>query len=207
MPHGATSLDLLNTWGIRFTISQKASDWYTYAQITRGRHVKDGDIRVVVGVDKVSSWGIATSSCKFGQTASCVFKHDQNHSYTWECTGASGRVGPQKGEIRDLKEDNVDPENQCLFVRTLSFNLSGVTRYDFSPDALQQTGAGSGNYFGHRDSGSPGSRHTRSGSDSSSSSQQPLSMQGSLLSVNSDPVEQAGVSHSTLRCNITDNLT
>jgi len=206
MPLGATSLDLLHTRGIHFTISRKASDWYTYAEITRGRDVKDGDIRVVVGVDKVASWGIATSSCKIGQTASCVFKHDPIHAYKWDCTGGSGRVGPQKSETDDLIGGNVVLQNQCVFVRTIIFNRSGDTW--FSPDAVQQTGVGSGNFFGSRDSGkqhSSGSRHTRSGSDSSFSSHQPLSMQGSLQSLNPDPMEPK-VSRSTILCSTTDNL-
>ena len=128
MPNGATTQNLLNTWGVRDTISSNAMDWYTYTRTIRGRYVKNGDIRVVVGVDKVSSWGIATSACNTDQTASYVFKHDPTHTYQWDCIGGSGRVGPQNREIRDLiEEDNDVPENQCVFVRTINFTLSGKT--------------------------------------------------------------------------------
>jgi hypothetical protein len=110
-------------------------------EITRGRDVKNGDIRVVVGVDKVSSWGIATSACNTGQTASYVFKHDPTHAYKWDCIGGSGRVGPQKSEIHDLIEDNAVPQNQCVFVRTINFTLSGKMWNDFPSEAVQQLAA------------------------------------------------------------------
>ena len=138
LPDGATTQNLLNTRGVRSTISSNAKNWYTYARDTRGRDVKNGDIRVVVGVDKVSSWGIATSSCTTDQTASYVFKPDPIHTYRWDCVGGSGRVGPQKIEIRDLVADNTVPRNQCVFVRTINFTLSGKMWNDFPSKAIQQ---------------------------------------------------------------------
>ena len=205
MPHGATTQNLLNTWGVRLTISKKAKDWYTYARVTRGREVKNGDIRVVVGIDKVPAWGIAISSCNLGQTASFVFKHDETltYKYKWDCTGASGRVGPQHVETHDLMQDNDHVlHNQCIFVRTINFTLSGKLWNDLPSTALQSV-PGSGK-LGRRDSASsdrhtPGPRYPSSGSGSSPS----LSKQGSLRSfqVKFDAMEP-GVSHSTVLCEI-----
>ena len=125
MPDGATSQDLHNTRHLRSAISSNAKSWYAYAMDVRGRQVRNGDIRVVVGVDKVSSWGIATSACDTDQATSYVFEQDPTHRYRWDCNGGTGRVGPLKNEIRDLMQDDTVPQNQCIFVRTLNFTLSG----------------------------------------------------------------------------------
>lgn len=139
MPDGATTRNLLNTRRVRLYISSNAEDWYKYARITRGREVGNGEIRLVVGVDKVSSWGIATSACRTGQTASYVFKRDPTHLYTWDCIGGSGRVGPQKREITDLIRDNTRPENQTIFIRTINFTLSGKMWNDFPSNDIGQS--------------------------------------------------------------------
>ena len=196
MPDGATTKDLRNTRRLRYAISSNAKDWYTYARDTRGRDVRNGEIRVVVGVDKVSSWGIATSTCNTGQTASFVFKPDSGQFYRWDCVGGSGRVSPQP---REIIEDNVVPQNQCVFVRTINFTLSGKMWNNPPSETVEQLGPGSGN-FGNRYSTSSnrGSRggHGRSASGNQSSGYQAASMQESLQwnqSVNFDPVE-VGVS-------------
>ncbi len=92
----------------------------------------NGDIRVVVGFDKVSSWGIATFASSSEEHVRFEFKGvSQNdgaasQAYTWHCVGSgSGRVGPPEEEIRDLLQNNTYPKNQCVFVRTLNFELSG----------------------------------------------------------------------------------
>lgn len=147
MPGGATTWNLLKTQGIRDLISSNAEAWYTYARSSeaRGRDVQNGGIRVVVGVDKVSSWGIAISACNTGQTASYVFKHDPIHTYKWDFIGGgSGRVGPQKSEIQELVENNVVPQNQCVFARTINFTLSGKTWNDLPSASVQQSGSESG---------------------------------------------------------------
>jgi len=49
---------------LRYPFNAKAhthEHWYKYNTTDkRGRPVENGDIRIVVGCDKVSSWGIAT---------------------------------------------------------------------------------------------------------------------------------------------------
>jgi len=195
MPDGATTQNLLNTWGIRGTISSNAKNWYTYTRTNRGRNVKNGDIRVVVGVDKVCSWGIATSACNTGQTASYVFKHDPTHTYQWDCIGGSGRVGPQNKEICDLIKDDGGPENQCVFIRTINFTLSGKMWNDFSSEGVQRrSGPGpSSGKSDRRDSVSNNREGPRGGQGSTgitstSLGSQPSSMQG-LHCVKFDPVE------------------
>ena len=201
MPKGATTQNLLNTWLVRQIVIRNAKVWYQYATYTRGRNVKDGDIRVVVGFDKVTSWGMATSTCNSGQTASFVLKHDSTHVYRWDCIGGSGRVGPQKDEIDDLRVEGTAPQNQCVFVRTLNFTVSGEIWDDSPSAAVQQLDHGS-NRFDHRDPASGGSRggpSGASGSGSTSSGRPHSTMPGSLdckKSVKFAPVE-VGVSCTT----------
>jgi hypothetical protein len=147
MPDGASTQNLLATLQIHQCISENAQNWYEYARNERSRAVNNGDIRVVIGIDKVKSWGIATSTCNSGETASLTFKQDRSLNrirYGWDCTGGSGRVGPAEIEINDLIQNNTIPENQCVFVRTMNFTLSGEIWYDFSSQAVVQPGPLSG---------------------------------------------------------------
>jgi hypothetical protein len=202
LPDGAISQNLLNTWRVRQAIKRDAKVWYRYARYTRGRNIKDGDIRIVVGFDKVSSWGIATSGCNTGQTASFMLKHDSTHLYRWDCIGGSGRVGPHRLETQDLVEDNGVPQNQCVFVRTLNFTVSGEIWDDLPSEAAQKPDQGSGG-FDHRGSHTS-NRASKGGAGgsagSSTSGHQAGSMPGSLhgnQTVKIDPVEQ-GVCDATL---------
>jgi len=144
MPEGALTEDLLNGQVIRDCIAKNARAWYEYARRLRGRIVQNGEIRVVVGWDKVRSWGIATSTCTNGQSASLEFKiNDEpgtSRSYCWQCIGSgSGRVGPPEDENFDLRgENHATPQNQCVFVRTMNFTLAGHIWDDYSATAVQQ---------------------------------------------------------------------
>ena len=207
MPDGAVSEDLQNTEGICHLIASNAAEWYKYATVTRGRKVKNGDIRVVVGVDKASSWGIATSACNATQTAVYEFKHDPIHTYRWNCSAGSGRAGPHKSDIRDLIQDNKVPKNQCIFVRTMNFTLSGEMWNNFPSEAVQESDPGSGG-FGAGGSDSINRGRSRGGpadgTGGTSSGHQPSSAPGGLNfapSVIFDPVE-LGVSliRDTIQC-------
>jgi len=143
MPEGASTQDLLNEYVIRNCIAQNARSWYEYATGPRGRMIRNGEmLGVVVGWDKVCSWGIATSTCTSGQSVSLEFKTDESgtsQAYRWDCTGsASVRVGPQDGEISDLRQENgTAPQNQCVFVRTMNFSLAGAILDDYSVTSMQ----------------------------------------------------------------------
>jgi hypothetical protein len=190
MPDGARTQDLLNTRGVRDAISSNGEEWYRYAKNIRGREIKNGDIRVVIGVDKVSSWGMAASACNSGRAVSYVFKHDSVNAHKWDCTGESGRTGPQSREIRDLIEDGAIPQNQCVFVRTINFSLSKKMWKNISSEVLEELDSGSGS-FTDRDSISSyrGEGRTTSGPGA-----------GGSPSVNFDPVGSR-VGHSILLFN------
>ena len=91
-------------------------------------------MRLVIGFDKTTSWGIATFANQTLQN-SCLLKFgpsegDSANTYTWsEYSGvAEVRAGPNSYEIDELKIGSDPPdvqfENQCLFVRTLNASLA-----------------------------------------------------------------------------------
>jgi hypothetical protein len=131
MPRGARSWDLRNLATFRKYAAANAADWYKFVNGPCGREAKNGDVRLVVGFDKATSWSIATfanerqqNSChpKFGP-----FEGDS--TYVWEYPGvAEVGAGPDSDENDELRMDSDPPdvqfENQCLFVRTLNVTLA-----------------------------------------------------------------------------------
>ncbi|KDR70152.1 hypothetical protein GALMADRAFT_230148 [Galerina marginata CBS 339.88] len=135
MPVGLNSEDLGNIFWIRQYADANAEHWYRYINQVRGREVKNGDVRVVVGHDKTTAWGIATFSNLTAQTDSFHLKFRPveqctvGRIYEWEYSGtAEVRSGPHALEIAalqlgDPEQQGAGYENQCLFVRTLNFKV------------------------------------------------------------------------------------
>ena len=138
MPRGARSEDLRNKAIFREYAAANVANWYRYANGPRGLEAKNGEVRLVVGFDKTTSWGIATfanqtqqSSCrlKFGPSEG---DSSSTNNYTWSQLEYSGvadvKAGPDSDEVDELRIDS-DPshvqfKNQCLFVRTLNTTLA-----------------------------------------------------------------------------------
>ena len=132
MPRGARSEELGNIARFKKYAAANVADWYKFVNGPRGREAKNGDVRLVYGCDKTSSWGIATfvnqtqNSCrlKFGPS-----EGDSASTYTWsENSGVTDvRAGPDSDESDELRINSDPPdfqfENQCLFVRTLNITL------------------------------------------------------------------------------------
>ena len=174
MPDGATAEDLLNHALVEEYIAKNARSWYTYITKKRGRKVKNGDIRLVVGFDKVASWGIATFGNCVEEQVRFEFKtNDSNQAasraYSWTCVGSgSGRVGPHKKEMDGLREPSEPSsfvlENQTVFVRMLNFNLKGETWDDLTTHEVRSSDHSS------NDSGPPSDQQPPSSSSSGQSS-------------------------------------
>lgn len=116
--------------------------WYKYAKEVRGWSIKNGDLRVVVGVDKTSSWGMATFASRTEvRDVQLQFRQidhpEHGGMYRWEYEGMvnAARVGPSRRQIDALIPPNTESqsqqlssfENQCIFVRTLNTNLQDDT--------------------------------------------------------------------------------
>jgi len=139
MPEGAISLDLDNDLAFSNHLEANVRKWYEFVRQVRGKSICNGQIRLVIGCDKTTAWGIATVSGMSQQTTTKLkFKAldtagSSTTTYTWECSGmVDVRVGPDRREIEALRnnEDDghaLDPDttfhNQCLFVRTMTATL------------------------------------------------------------------------------------
>ncbi|KAF9479607.1 hypothetical protein BDN70DRAFT_834144 [Pholiota conissans] len=144
LPDGAVALDLENIPQIRAYAAAHIENWYRYINGPRGREAKNGEVRLVIGCDKATSWGMAavanlsqhkTHYLKYRSVVNTGGSEAQPAPiplYKWDYTGlAEARVGPDLDEIADLKRDDdsnvvVDGKywNQCLFMRTLNLTLS-----------------------------------------------------------------------------------
>ena len=60
MPRGARSEDLGNKATFRNYAAANVANWYRHVNGPRGLEAKNGEVRLVVGFDKTTSWGIAT---------------------------------------------------------------------------------------------------------------------------------------------------
>ena len=138
MPDGAYQEELGNLSKFRDYVAVHATNWYKFVNGPRGREAQNGDVRVVVGCDKSTSWGMATfANTSSAQQSNFRLKfrplrgqqqsqHNVGTPYAWEHSGvAEVRVGPEPGENEELGETpNRQLRNQCLFMRTLSVTLS-----------------------------------------------------------------------------------
>jgi hypothetical protein len=135
MPEGAISEDLEKLRGIREYASANITMWYKYIMGPLEREVNNGDVRLVVGCDKATSWGVAAlpntsqhSKLKF-KPLDLQVSGFRSCGYAWENYGtADVRNGPDQEEIDELRREDSEVQdkylNQCLFVRTLNLNLS-----------------------------------------------------------------------------------
>ena len=138
MPEGAISEDLENSRGFQEYAAANIYSWYKYINGPRGREAKNGDVRLVVGCDKATSWGMAALP-NTSQPTRLKFKHldgpaSDSHvrGYAWEYSGvAEVKVGPYQEETDELRRE--DPGNstardkylnQCLVVRTVNPTLN-----------------------------------------------------------------------------------
>ena len=189
MPDGATTEDLYNHNLVKKYIAKNAKSWYTYIREKRGRGVDNGDVRLVIGSDKVASWGIATFSSSAERQVRLEFKTndsdqlDASRTYTWNCEGGCGRVGPREKEMEGLREPTdasaaeFVPENQTVFVRTLNFNLKGESWDDLTIHEIRSSDHSSNN------SGPPSNQQppsSSSGGQSSTGSRESHSGQGNV---------------------------
>jgi hypothetical protein len=139
MPEGAISFDLENDVVFSDYLEVNVGKWYEFVCRVRGqRKIRNGQIRLVIGCDKATAWGIATVSGGSQQmTSKLKFRtldtaSSSTTAYTWECSGmVEERVGPDRHEIEALRNYDDGPHspnmvfrNQCLFVRTMNATLS-----------------------------------------------------------------------------------
>ena len=108
--------------------------------MARGREIGNGELHLVTGCDKTTSWGIATYSHLQSNRPEDNVSHlrfnpvgnerqDRHPSYTtyeWDYEGvAEAKFGPEEDELVDLGlNGSVPPRNQCTFIRSFTPALS-----------------------------------------------------------------------------------
>jgi hypothetical protein len=130
MPLGAHAEDIVNVWRFRQYLAANVVSWYRYVNDIRGREARNGDVRLVVGCDKASSWGMATFANSSAQDFQLKFKptgeDSSRQTYVWEHSGmVETKAGPDPAETEDLKSRGDSGasalyKNQCLFLRTMN---------------------------------------------------------------------------------------
>ena len=134
MPEGCHSQDLRSITKFEEYMAAHAESWYKFANIDLGLGARNGDIRLVIGCDKTTSWGMAVFS-DFSRTPNLRLqfraldqsaRQSTDSAYIWEHSGkAQVRVGPSKRESEILGATEDQPLcNQSLFLRTLDADLS-----------------------------------------------------------------------------------
>jgi len=143
MPDATFQSDLNDLDRFYQHIGAHAESWYRHANGPgMGRRLDNGDLCLVIGCDKTTSWGIATFSNSMDQMRSQLQLLPVASSpggpgcpYTWVYSGTadSPRVGPHHREpLGQLSH------NQCLFVRYLTLKLRKHTLPGFrGPSRVQ----------------------------------------------------------------------
>ena len=179
----------MQLYKLRDYVTTHVSSWSNFVNGPRGREARNGDVRVVVGCDKATSWGMATfANTRSAQQSNFRLKfrplqsqHNTGTAYTWEYSGvAEVRVGPEPGENEELGETpTCKLRNQCLFMRSLSVTLSDSVWAETFPgtvSAVKNQGGSQPEYRGQQHL-SPPNPNT-----SSSSSNSERSIQGGQIS-------------------------
>ncbi|KJA28706.1 hypothetical protein HYPSUDRAFT_33041 [Hypholoma sublateritium FD-334 SS-4] len=143
-PEGSRAMDLQTNRRFHAYAEANVESWYRYVNGPRGIDVKNGELRLVVGCDKVTSYGTAVLSnisqqrinfLKFGindrDAASLERLSGSTPRYCWESSGLTEcRVGPDPAEVAELRQDDNSNaatggkyRNLCIFVRTLNPRL------------------------------------------------------------------------------------
>ena len=134
MPQGAHDEDLRNISRFRDYTSLHAESWYQYANGPCGREIGNGELHLVTGCDKTTSWGLAAYSHAQSKrveddvtllnfNVSNEARHSLYPTFVWDQQGAADvKTGPEDDELMDPPEVHaVRPlRNQCTFIRSLT---------------------------------------------------------------------------------------
>lgn len=136
MPEGSEMEILYDLLHFRNYMGVHSTNWYKYATDVRGREVEKGDLKLVTGTLKTTSWGItAFTNPNHQRIARFNFivrrrrdEHGrtQGNTYSWDHynSAAECKTGPGPEENDFLVPGAIPPRNQCLFVSVMDVELS-----------------------------------------------------------------------------------
>ncbi|KAF7333003.1 Ribonuclease III [Mycena venus] len=119
LPDGAARTNLRRLQAFRDYALKHAQQWYAFVNGDLGRMVDSGELYLVTGVDKSSSWSVAAlensyEGCELSLKLKPVYAGSGSASYAWEWTTASSfaNSGPRRGPGEQSWTDN-----QTVFLR------------------------------------------------------------------------------------------
>ena len=140
MPDGALREDLRSTTLFRDFAAENAESWYRFINGPCGWELGNGELRLITGCDKTSSWGLAAyqniqsegdSSDSLGgpllrfRNTSDVGPCVSGTTYCWEHEGtAEVKVGPEFEVNEEMPGNGARARNQCTFIRCHTVMLS-----------------------------------------------------------------------------------
>ena len=140
MPDGAFCEDLKNIALFREFAAENAESWYRFVNGPCGWELGNGDLLLITGCDKTTSWGLAAypniqSEGNFSDSPGGPLLRFRNTSdagigvlgttYFWEHEGtAVVKVGPEFEVDGDMLGDGARARNQCTFIRSHAITLS-----------------------------------------------------------------------------------
>ena len=149
MPDGALREDLRSTTLFRDFAAENAESWYRFINGPCGWELGNGELRLITGCDKTSSWGLAAyqniqsegdSSDSLGgpllrfRNTSDVGPCVSGTTYCWEHEGtAEVKVGPEFEVNEEMPGHGARARNQCTFIRCHTVMLSEGGGQEFNP--------------------------------------------------------------------------
>ena len=140
MPDGAFRENLRNKSLFRDFAAENAESWYRFVNGPCGWELGNGDLLLITGCDKTTSWGLAAyqniqsegnSSDSLGGPL-LRFRNTSNAgigvlgtTYCWEHEGtAEVKAGPEFEVEEDMPSNGARARNQCTFIRSHKIMLS-----------------------------------------------------------------------------------
>ncbi|KAJ6473107.1 hypothetical protein C8R45DRAFT_406626 [Mycena sanguinolenta] len=119
LPDGASRTDLRRLQTFRDYALRHAERWYAFVNGDLHRMIESGDLYLVTGVDKSSSWSVAalennSEDCEFSLTLkpACVGSASTAYAWEWESASSFTNSGPRRRAGEETWTDN-----QTVFLR------------------------------------------------------------------------------------------
>jgi hypothetical protein len=120
LPDGASSWDLRNLQSFKDYAEKHTQTWYKFVNGKLGRRIVNGDLYLVTGVTKSSSWSVAVAEQSSGDSrislklkASTVVSAGASYAWSWEESSSSGcHSGPRGPQAQKAWKNN-----QTVFLR------------------------------------------------------------------------------------------
>ncbi|KAF6750827.1 hypothetical protein DFP72DRAFT_909439 [Ephemerocybe angulata] len=139
MPEGAIHEDVRNLSKFREYAAVHAQNWYKFTNGVCGREIENGELHLVTGCDKTTSWGMATFARLAGGDASAATQpplapvsldfmfHLTSDSEAGDgcvCSWTQSGNAEVKSTSNSADADGVRHRNQCTFFRSHTVTLS-----------------------------------------------------------------------------------